>query len=708
MTDTPLTELEGLASRVFLPAHNWQTATGDAGKAAALLSPESARGCFLAIRPGEEDLLLSLFAESLQLLNPTGRASTNAWRHTFTTFVQGQDNLSDFRWRGGWPGTPGFAKVKQAGGSVLEPRAIVAPLSELAIIAREGKVPVSVTQVKVEPRRPAVPSILTTQPPAKPALLSVSPPKPSIRARLLERGHRSTHGIDTEMPLPAAPQENHRSWLTWLLAFASSLLVCLLATYPLWKGALQDLKKSSPRTPSAPTSPPITPPPTNTPSSPPLRPSAQGPVWLFLGKRFTDINLSEIPLLTNLMSQIGGAPSSTTIRCFLHKTNELATNLFRTEDGQELPITMNQEGRLHFDWHFRLGYEAERRRVKWLPDPEEGKLLLNQEQTNFWTSITFTWTDRVSGQPMNVSLVLLNSRSNLVSRPFPLPKHYLIPDKSGPNRYAPDFARFQGQFKLGDALEWRLVPMIDSNSLYHDWIPNSRPGPDEEINFAETQSRLADELKTLQNKHSNLSTNIANLQSRLQLLEEQDLKVGEWLKVDVPVLLSFSRFCRDIEPDQRATDAFRFYLNRLLTVLQAGSRSRSDRSRIAALYGMLTTNNISGVCREFNNLISQRSPDITNSLESYYDSLGDTRVRDCAQRGKDIEEHRARLARLVTLYQLMQGLSRQTNAVASGCWEKITEIQLRIEPKTSGSPSNRLDSVLFARFLQPTNSSPQP
>ncbi|HOB99293.1 MAG TPA: hypothetical protein PKM43_11175, partial [Verrucomicrobiota bacterium] len=653
----------------------------------------------LTTGPGEKDLLLSLFAESLQLLNPTGRASANAWRHTFTSFVQAQDNLADFRWRGGWPGTPGFAKVKQAGGIVLEPRAIVAPLSELAIIAREGKVPVPVTQADVEPRRPAATSIATTLPPAKPRLLPVSPRKPSIKARLLERGHRSMHELDTEIGLPAAPQGEHRSWLTWLLAFASSLVVCLLATYPLWKGALQDLKKPSPRKLSTPASPALPPPPPNTTSAPPPRLSTQGPIWVFLGKRWTDDMLKEIPLLTNLMSQMGGASSSADIHCILLKTNEFATDLVFKEHGQRLEVTEQRHNRLHLDWHFRLGYEAESRGVKWLPDPEEGKLSLNQEQTNFfWTSITFAWTDRVSGRPTNVTLALLNCRTDIGSSPFLFSKHDLIPDKSGTDRYAPDLARFLEQFKLGAAFEWRLVPYIDSKSLYHDWVTNSAPEAGEEINFAGVRSRLEGELKRRQRQHSDLPTEIARLHTRIQEIEGEHLQLGRWLEVKATNLHSFERFCQGAMGVIPATVVFRNYLDAVAERAD-GFQLKKDWRELAAIRNMFNTNNSSGACSKLDDRLNSLGISIgTNSIRNYYDNIGARKASEYARRAKDLSDVQAKLDQLCRLDREMTRLQEQIEAVAEGCWDKITQLELRIERKKPVSRKGETESVVFMKF----------
>jgi hypothetical protein len=104
-----------------------------------LLCGECEPGCFLVVASGAEWQLLELFRETLQLLDPDGETSALAWRHPFTTFLQEADNPADFRWRGGWAGTPALEAAARLGSTILEVGRISVPKNDLAELARQGR-----------------------------------------------------------------------------------------------------------------------------------------------------------------------------------------------------------------------------------------------------------------------------------------------------------------------------------------------------------------------------------------------------------------------------------------------------------------------------------------------------------------------------------------------------------------------------------------
>jgi hypothetical protein len=73
----------------------WTRHTGAGGRAAGLLEPEFARGCYLALPPGGEDELLQLFCEASHLANAEGNAPLRPWQYTFTNFLQAEDAVAD-------------------------------------------------------------------------------------------------------------------------------------------------------------------------------------------------------------------------------------------------------------------------------------------------------------------------------------------------------------------------------------------------------------------------------------------------------------------------------------------------------------------------------------------------------------------------------------------------------------------------------------
>jgi GTPase-associated protein 1, N-terminal domain type 2 len=126
-----------------LPAATWQQLTGDAGRAAGLLESELARGCYLLYPAGAEQQFLECLGETLQLLNPAGESPLRAWQYTFTTFLQGEDAVADFTWRGCQENTPASELAPKRSARLLPLGAIPAPDNPLAKLAREG--PLSTT-----------------------------------------------------------------------------------------------------------------------------------------------------------------------------------------------------------------------------------------------------------------------------------------------------------------------------------------------------------------------------------------------------------------------------------------------------------------------------------------------------------------------------------------------------------------------------------
>jgi len=130
------------------PAEAWRQLTGDAGRAAGLLEPEYSRGCYLLAPPGGDNVLLNLFYETQQLLDPSRKFPQRAWQNTFTTFLQGEDVVSDFQWRGCQEKTPAYEQAIRRSATVVPIQSVRVPNNALAKLAREGrKLPVAPTKV---------------------------------------------------------------------------------------------------------------------------------------------------------------------------------------------------------------------------------------------------------------------------------------------------------------------------------------------------------------------------------------------------------------------------------------------------------------------------------------------------------------------------------------------------------------------------------
>lgn len=96
--------LHGIPRSTKMPAETWKQWAGDAGAATLLVAEgdgsATARATDLVVPAGSETVLPHLYAESLHLVDPKGENAPAAWAVPFTTFLQPQDDVGDFRWRG--------------------------------------------------------------------------------------------------------------------------------------------------------------------------------------------------------------------------------------------------------------------------------------------------------------------------------------------------------------------------------------------------------------------------------------------------------------------------------------------------------------------------------------------------------------------------------------------------------------------------------
>ncbi|MEJ6620431.1 MAG: hypothetical protein QNL93_00625, partial [Opitutae bacterium] len=102
--------LTGYKSSGLVPCKNWLSFTNDPGNAATLVSPEMLKPIVLENVPAKSEHLLQLFAESSALL----KLSLDAWDYSFTTFIQGNDDVKSFAWIG-IEGQPAGERLKQGG-----------------------------------------------------------------------------------------------------------------------------------------------------------------------------------------------------------------------------------------------------------------------------------------------------------------------------------------------------------------------------------------------------------------------------------------------------------------------------------------------------------------------------------------------------------------------------------------------------------------
>lgn len=167
------------SAKPCLPAQTWQQMTGDAGRAAGLLESEYVRGCYLVCPPESEQKVLAMFCETLQLLNINGQFPLRPWRHTFTTFLQGEDNPSDFQWRACQEDTPAHQQALKRSAALIPLAAVRVPGNSLVKAARGEQ-------------KPAAPA-----PAAAP---------PESKLTLQRSAARKSWPVSTELYAPAAPR----------------------------------------------------------------------------------------------------------------------------------------------------------------------------------------------------------------------------------------------------------------------------------------------------------------------------------------------------------------------------------------------------------------------------------------------------------------------------------------------------------------------
>ena len=102
--------LTDFKSKGLVPCKNWLSFTNDPGNAATLVSPGLVKPIVLENAAAQSSHLLQLFAESCALL----KISLDAWDYSFTTFLQGNDDVKSFAWLG-IEGQPAGERLKQGG-----------------------------------------------------------------------------------------------------------------------------------------------------------------------------------------------------------------------------------------------------------------------------------------------------------------------------------------------------------------------------------------------------------------------------------------------------------------------------------------------------------------------------------------------------------------------------------------------------------------
>jgi len=558
--------LDSLAAEAFSripapawPAMSWKNLTGDGGRAASLLEPEFARGCYLSLPLGGEDQLLALFCEASQLSDADGKTPLRPWQYAFTNFLQAEDAVAEFQWRGCRPGTPAAEVAARRGVTLTEVTSIRVPNNPLAKLAREGPAPAETNlKGRVTLRRDDSPA----RPTQRPGWADFEPITESSSPRARRTGVYLT--INTNV----------------LRILAVALVLALLALGLLKHFGVVWFKPAA-GPPSSPGDPIATKPtpvrqPAPSVSSPPREnivaapsPPAPGPT--------PEQALEALNRLPEIQTYVAVAPSF---------TSSPVLPLPSIGPLQQLLVRFNQINVKTNDLDLRFAHDLwelpsvmESMRVDSRPAERKLQAVTAGLISGFRAQVTFDYSgaDTPGGMPVRASLVAPDTAKSLslLFRPAPgtavnfEPFRILFLNGSSPPRslaFPKDQLNLQAQ-NLADVLapalwkrlawlqsiQWQLRPLADSPSgdcqdLYAGWLADEQPRPGEELALSAAAARLTARRENDVRQVTSLASNVAALKEAIQPKLDAKLQLGAWLKLDSdPKLRSFADF-RNSQP----------------------------------------------------------------------------------------------------------------------------------------------------------------
>jgi hypothetical protein len=490
------------SAKSFLPAQTWARLTGDGGRAAGLLESECVRGCYLVCPPGSQEQVLEMYCETLQLLNFNGQFPLRPWRHTFTAFLQAEDNPNDFQWRACQENTPAYQQAVTRSAPLIPLRSVRVPANSLVKLARE------------EPKPPAAPSPPASSPAAPTPVVSRN--KLSLRKTSAPPPVIGSAKVKKIVPVAKSGWRVinfsiNSATLVGLGIFAAVLVVLLWvkhyeANRPTGQGSAAPVSSPNPSSvlvaPSPKTSLPMT-------SSPDVKQLdglvGDGPTYILAVPNLSHFNLpiASISAFQNL----------------LHR--------YDRQDQGALPNDIRLEANTD-RWDVQLG--ALMRVGAWKPrqfsaslgasecvfdysDWMDGKGASLAVRDNFDSatrafSIHFGFSSPTNGDPFRLLIV----NENNPPAPLPLAKQFIRDGRqdlraslegSLRDRLFPNFELLAGR-------QWQLQPFIKHTShparyLYNDWPDGDRPPFGCELDYAHIGQHLQARRQDLQKRLDDLT-----------------------------------------------------------------------------------------------------------------------------------------------------------------------------------------------------------
>jgi hypothetical protein len=492
------------AVKNFLPAHTWARLTGDGGRAAGLLESECVRGCYLLCPPGSEEQVLEMYCETLQLLNFNGQFPLRPWRHTFTAFLQAEDNPNDFQWRGCQESTPAYKQALTRSAPMIALRSVRVPGNSLVKLAREEPKP------PPPPAPPATPRPPPYDPPPRSALKTL--PRDQF-ARGLSAPPPMNDRVNRKKSASAdKPLFLHRAivvspaTLTGLGIFLA-VVVTLLVIKLHWANPPPEMVTSAPPAPKPRTKsepPPQKPPPTV------AVPDAKQLDRLLDGGPTFILAVANLNAFTLPVDSIG-----------------FFQNLLHCYDRQDpggLPNDIHLEADTNH-WEFSPGA---------LMSVKEWKSNIRQFSASLGVSeCVFDYSEWIAGKGTSLTVHdNFDSATQALSFHFASSSNNLYPFRllivSEKNPPAPlnlplEFAQtnrvgllasLKGAFIFLGGRQLQYQPLVKSASqpsqyLYKNWLANDLPAPGHELDFEETRLRLQARSQALSNELSGLFAPLA-------------------------------------------------------------------------------------------------------------------------------------------------------------------------------------------------------
>jgi hypothetical protein len=555
------------------PAANWLRLTGDAGRAAGLLESECVRGCFLLCPSGGEQELLDLFCETLQLPNYTGKYPLRAWQHTFTTFLQAEDAVADFQWRGCQAGTPAYRQAVNRSATILQLRNLRVPNNLLVKLAREGP----------EVPRPAAPP-----PPPRPALAlrKEASSKPTPPRSSIDFSH-------TEFPRQR-PRASRAGGL--VLTIKKTSLRAILITLVLITLILLVPRYFSHRRPRAPDR--IPPAPGVTETKPAATPSAPPPTGgAEAGPRRIRVDPDQLNL--ELADALEDVQTFLFVQPALAASNSLTIGGVGPLGG--LLRNFNQFHLHSNDVEAELSFDSwglsEARHLELQSNPRGGGGTLVAKDAAGET-VVFNYSDSGNGQSLQLQAQFNRAPSAfaMVFRPASIaPKTFesfrlLVINESKPppalslhNHFLFAGPIHQGALKMleeplskrlqwvtpmvkdGGQAAWQLWPFVTAKppapakDLWRD-VLQRQPERGQELDFPALRKGLTAQLEDLTNQVAMLARQLSDLAAKTPSNVDFSLPLGNWLELTNGDLASFAAYTNASHAARISPDLFKTYL----------------------------------------------------------------------------------------------------------------------------------------------------